>query len=567
MSLLLPDRMRRLMKYARPNENLTVTFARVRNRLPKGAKKPDFYSHVVDPRQPARPVIGGNCRRHIHWNRKRYMSVAELAALCGFNNLNKGRKGMKPTALGANIFAGGFSLGVSKHFKLLGHLEHDDGYGSDTSRRNLKIPIYIGLDQWPDKLPQKLDWLYANPPCAIWSVASGRGGDNWRNDPRLQRIRDIFALVDRYKPTVWCWESVCQAFSKGREFVEEIADMAKKRGYSATYLLVDAAYLGTPQHRKRFFLVLHKVAFDWKAPDFSHVVTAGEALRGVKPDMELITKLSNHVEGKILKHTKPGELLSRVYDRIIKKPKIGSRGQKLGRPSFLKRRLDPALPSTTVIGNAMFHPKQNRFLAVNETAALCGFPQSWQWPKSDGYNLIARGVMPPVGEWLARHVAAAIRKGKKLTVPCRTLVDFRQAPGLIRDVSTLPEGVDLDWKPGSLPKAAGMGRRAATVAKAESGGRRATRGARSLKSLAEASRKGIPDKNGQVLIRATLKQLRTSRTPPASSGLLIRARLLEGRLPDHDIVAEVLKKYEGRKTTQADISYHRGKMRRAGMLA
>jgi site-specific DNA-cytosine methylase len=358
---------------------------------------------------------------------------------------------MKPVALGANIFAGGFSLGVSKHFKLLGHLEHDD-YGAATSSRNLKVPIYVGTDQWPDKLPvRKLDFLYSNPPCAIWSVASGRDGDNWRQDPRLQRIRDIFALVKRYQPDVWCWESVCQAFSKGREFVEELADEAKKLGYSATYLLIDAAYLGTPQHRKRFFLVLHRVAIDWKAPPFSHTRTAGEALRGIKPDMTRISNLGNRIEGKILKHTKPGELLSRVYDRIIKKPKLGSRGQKLGRPSFLKRRLDPKVPATTVIGNAMFHPTANRFLAVNETAALCGYPQSWSWPKSDGHNLIARGVMPPVGEWLARHVAAAVKRKKKIRGE-RWLVDFRVAPGRVIDLQggKLPAGVDLDWKPGNV---------------------------------------------------------------------------------------------------------------------
>jgi site-specific DNA-cytosine methylase len=243
---------------------------------------------------------------------------------------------MKPVALGANIFAGGFSLGVSKHFKLLGHLEHDD-YGAAVSSKNLKVPIYVGTDQWPDKLPvRKLDFLYSNPPCAIWSVASGRDGDNWRHDPRLQRIRDIFALVKRYQPDVWCWESVCQAFSKGREFVEELADEAKKLGYSATYLLIDAAYLGTPQHRKRFFLVLHKVAIDWKAPPFRRVHGGQPAklCAASSRTWTRITKLSNQVEGKILKHTKPGELLSRVYDRIIKKPKIGS-ARTEARPAFV----------------------------------------------------------------------------------------------------------------------------------------------------------------------------------------------------------------------------------------
>lgn len=468
----------------------------------------------------------------------------------------------KLTALGANIFAGGFSLGVSKHFKLLGHLEHDE-YGAQTSRTNLGVPVFVGADQWPEKM--KMDFLYSNPPCAIWSLAAGRGGQNWRLDPRLQRIRDIFGLIDRYKPTVWCWESVCQAFQTGRPFVEELADEAAKRGYSATYLLIDAAYLGTPQHRKRFFLVLHKVELDFKVPNFEKTMSAGQALKGVKADRALLMNIGNTLEAKILKHTKPGTRLQDTFDRMNPNPKIGPRGQKLGRPSFLKRRLDPKKPSGVVIGNALFHPTANRFLAVNECAALCGYPQSWKWPRSDGYNLIARGVMPPVGEWLARHVAAAIRKGKRLKTVQRFLVDFRQAPGYIQEVSKLPEGVNLDWRPGDRigpPKAAG---RLTRMAQARPSGSRPSRVPLALGELAEATRRGIPDKNSQVLIKQAFHDWRRGKIPK-SSGLLIRAMLLGGAA-DSEIVATVLKKYEGRKTTIADVSYHRGKMRRAGMIA
>lgn len=502
----------------------------------------------------------------------------------------------KPIALGANIFAGGFSLGVSKHFRLLGHLEHDDGYGAAVSSKNLKIPIYVGKDQWPEKVG-KLDFLYANPPCAIWSTASGRPGHLWEKDPRLQRIRDIFALVDRYKPYVWCWESVCQAFNRGRPFVEELADEAKKRGYSATYLLVDAAYLGTPQHRKRFFLVLHNIEIDWEKarPDFTKVMTAGQALKGVKPIKELLGKMTPG-EAKILKHTKPGDKLARVFDRVTKNPKRGDRGQLLGRPSFLKRRLDPTLPSSTVIGNAIFHPKQDRFLSVNETAALCGFPQSWEWPRSDGYNLLARGVMPPVGEWLARQVAAGIKRKKRISRPRRFIVDFRQAPGHIYEMGNdgkegkgdrLWPRVNLDWKPGDVSthlqgnvsvhqhKASGRGRREGVnrPARASGTGRpaaglpRARAEGLDLGQLAEATRRGIPDKAAGLKIRQALMDLRHKKIIPVSSGMMIRARLLEGKLADQEIVEEVLKKYQGRKTTTADVGYHRYKMRRAGMIA
>lgn len=474
----------------------------------------------------------------------------------------------KPVALGANIFAGGFTLGVSKHFKVLGHLEHDD-YGAAVAHANLNVPVYTSIEEWPKKLPEKLDWLYANPPCAIWSLAAARrvgSGYAWRDDPRLQRIRDIFALVDRYKPDVWTWESVCQAFQKGREFVEEIADMAEKRGYSASYVLIDAMYLNTPQTRKRFFLVLHKIDIDWEKakPSFGKTITAGQALRRVKPMKGHSTEIPKGTcELRVIKKTKPGMRLQDAYDKMFPKPKLGDRGQKLGRPSFLKRRLHPNRVSGVVIGETLFHPTEHRYLAVNEAAALCGFPQSWKWPKKRAsYDLLARGVMPPVGEWLAKQVAAAVRKGKRLRKPTRQLVDFRLPPGLIRQVGDLPAGVDLDWKPGSL-KLPSEGRK---QGQARPSGRGSGRSALPLTSLAEATRRGIPDKNGRVLIQAALTGLKKGKTP-GTSGMLIRARIVEGKKADFEIVQEVLKKFKGRKTTVADVSYHKGKLRRAGMIA
>lgn len=470
----------------------------------------------------------------------------------------------KPTAIGANIFAGGFTLGVSKHFRVLGHLEHDN-YGAQTAHQNLGVPVIIGKDEWLTGSGPKIDFVYSNPPCAIWSVAAAKkGGNDWRRDPRLQRIRDIFTLVDKYRPAVWCWESVCQAFNKGREFVEDLANQAAKRGYSATYLLIDAAYLGTPQHRKRFFLVLHNIEIPWAVPDFNSIIPAGKVLKKIRPDPALMSKPTPS-ELQMLKTAKPGERLAKVFNRTVKKPKIGSRGQMLGRPSFLKVRLDPSAPSSTVIGNSIFHPTEPRLLAANEVAALCGYPSTWKWPKSDAFNLIARGVMPPVGEWLARHVARGVRLGRPIRSPARWLVDFREAPGSIREVSALPEGVSLDWRPRELGE--GQKHPVSLTRKAQAGpaGRRASGRSRPLDELAEATRRGIPDKNSQLLIRSALAALKKGKRPEGS-GMLIRARLIEGRLTDHEIVAEVLRCYKGRRTTIADVSYHKGKLRRAGML-
>jgi len=48
----------------------------------------------------------------------------------------------KPTALGCQIYAGGFTLGVRRYFRVLAHLELNN-YGVSTVARNLpRLPIH-----------------------------------------------------------------------------------------------------------------------------------------------------------------------------------------------------------------------------------------------------------------------------------------------------------------------------------------------------------------------------------------------------------------------------------------
>jgi len=55
-------------------------------------------------------------------------------------------------ALGAYIFAGGFTLGVSKHFDVEAHFEMKPGLYKKTFLANFpKIPVFEGENDWPRK--------------------------------------------------------------------------------------------------------------------------------------------------------------------------------------------------------------------------------------------------------------------------------------------------------------------------------------------------------------------------------------------------------------------------------
>lgn len=501
----------------------------------------------------------------------------------------------KLNAVGANIFAGGFTVGVSKHFNILAHLEHDD-YGVEVTKANFDHPVFIGTGSWPEEASKgkPINFLYSNPPCAIWSLAGNKQGRiDWRLDPRLQRVRDIFGLVKRYRPEVWCWESVCQAFEKGREFVEEIAAEAAKLGYSASYVLIDAMYLGAPMTRKRFFLVLHRVPIDWAKhmPDFTKPpLLPRDALKGVKPDGSDSYKFVKTAIGKqmdrVLRATPPGGRLGRTFEDLCAKGKIKhvktDRGTTLGKPSFLAYRINPDKVCGVLFGDKTFHHTEPRHLALNELGVLHGFPKDYDWVSNRHRLDIQRGVLPPVGEWLAGAVADAIRAASRkrapVAKPTRTLVDFRTVPGAIRPVDALPRDVDLNWRPGKARDDTERPRKRASADTPlpRTGDRRPPEAAPSkpLKNQGVTSKppKATP-KVAKSPIRikdlgdpkALLRALAAG-TRPASSGALIRARILEGKLDDETMAAEVRKLWPGRVTSKSDVAWNRGQLRKSGAL-
>jgi site-specific DNA-cytosine methylase len=349
----------------------------------------------------------------------------------------------EPTAIGAYIFAGGFTLGVSKFFKVLCHLEDSD-YGVKTAQRNFPdLPIYVGSEHWPDKL--EADFVYGNPPCAAWSVAGytkDKGTDKWLSDPRVACTEKHFSLLGRTRPKVWAWESVTQAFSKGRLFVKRLEQEASRLGYSTSYLLHNSQYLGLPQVRKRFFMVCHRVKFFPVEPDWKMNVTPVSVLKNVKAGEETHygkegTRFANRYN-PLLPKVRPGQRLVRAWEENIagNDPELWERnknGTITGRPSFGHCRLPLDRPGGAIVGYGVIHPIEHRFLTTEEIQVLCGFPSSFVFtPKTTQARAseIARGVCPPVGAWLARAVHRAVMENERVEKPQVVVHNLLKPPGV-----------------------------------------------------------------------------------------------------------------------------------------
>lgn len=322
------------------------------------------------------------------------------------------------TAVAAYVYAGGFSVGVRRAgFDVLCHLEGDNGYGVPDAKLNWpELPIYFGPSRWPMKELSDfgVDFLYANPPCAIFSamgIRTTRGAEGWRTDARLDHWWDSFRALEQVRPRAWALESVCQAYTTGRGVIDEMTKRALMMGYSVSHLFISAMNHGIPQDRKRFFIVAHKQPrFRPQLLNYAPPPTCGEAMAEVGDPGEYTPLNENH--RLALRECQPGERLCNAWMRL--NPNFdenrNDRGQVIGRPSFQDRRLDPAEVMGAFLGDKFFHWEQERLLGVNEMKALCGYPQDFKLaPPQRGWpSMLARAVMPPVGEWLARSVASTL---------------------------------------------------------------------------------------------------------------------------------------------------------------
>jgi hypothetical protein len=96
----------------------------------------------------------------------------------------------RPRALGIYIYGGGFYFGVRDHWNVVAHLEDGPIINTKVFSHNVpEVPLRFAPDWDLPSLKNKVDVVYANPPCAIWSPI-GRsmfhGAKSYLTDPRIE---------------------------------------------------------------------------------------------------------------------------------------------------------------------------------------------------------------------------------------------------------------------------------------------------------------------------------------------------------------------------------------------
>jgi len=320
-------------------------------------------------------------------------------------------------AIGINIYGGAFTLGVMKHFEVLGQWE-EINLGKRTFDLNFAgLPRPLNLSEWPIKEHvDKVDFVYANPPCAPWSLANTRAGKTKASrflDARLALTRHTYEAALALRPTVFISESVEAGYSIGASHYDQYTEMWMKAGYAVTFYMNDAILQGAPCMRRRFHFIAHRYQLDLTPPKSVNPTT----VRDVIEDLQKIRgQVSLHERRKIdpwilkvAEQTLPGEPLRKAIPRIkyYAGPGIG----------FLVKRLKWDRPAFTMVRFNYIHPLEPRWITFREAMRLCTYPDSFM---AASPIEAVDAVIPIVAEHLALIARRSIEKAR----PCKPQFNF-----------------------------------------------------------------------------------------------------------------------------------------------
>lgn len=453
------------------------------------------------------------------------------------------------TALGADVFAGLFTYGIKKAgYKVLGQLEHGN-YGNKTMQLNHpEIDVRIGAENWnPLDFQDRVDFMYTNPPCAAWSTAGRNTQGNITTPPwfeqheRLNYVRDLVDAGIVIRPRAWCWESVTGAWGRGREFVVEQARIWNQAGYHATVLIQNNMYIGGRQDRKRIFLIAHKHPIIWQP--FTQPTTVKDIVAQVKRDVKAL-KLGkpplespplNKLNSELWKRAGENRgYLRRVY-QLMEKTETDGLGGPI--PLHLARRLSADDPPPVMIDGAnRLHPTESRGFNYYEWLAFAGLPYDWE-TGCGSFNAftkeLSRAVMPGVGEWLGRSIAAGLaRKPLQTDIVTFELIDLRKP---FDPYFKLESEVLESHRPDPDQVQASVGQIFAP--------------------------RTTPAKPPRIHMPRDPNVVRADRPPRLGSGHRIREMLLQG-MGTNEILKIIHNEFPQSKATASDVSWNKGKLRK-----
>jgi DNA (cytosine-5)-methyltransferase 1 len=335
------------------------------------------------------------------------------------------------TAIDSFAGAGGLSLGlVQTGWNVALAFDHDP-IALETYRRNLgkqahlldaEITCSAELMQLASLAPGECDLLAGGPPCQGFSLQR-RGA---RQDPRNRLILLFLDWVHDLRPEAFLIENVPAITSvRGKDILSAVDRTAYEFDYGLSISTVNALDYGTPQNRRRTFIVGMSDHREFRWPDASDThLTVRDAIADLPSP-----PANGSCHPAVPNHYRETRLSATNIARLRAVPEGGSR---LDLPEDLQldchrsghRHLDTYgrlawdLPAGTITARfdsftrgRFGHPIEDRSVTLREGARLQGFPDEFVLlgNREDGARMIGNAVPPPLARAFGKALAEQLR--------------------------------------------------------------------------------------------------------------------------------------------------------------
>ena len=289
----------------------------------------------------------------------------------------------------------------------------------------------------------ELDLLDGSPPCASFSMAGKRQrawGKEKKYSDRVQRADDLFfeyiRVLRGLKPRAFVAENVKGlVVGKAIGYFQHIMKELKASGYRVRAQVLDAQWLGVPQHRERVIFIGLREDLETD-PRFPTPLKYRYSIRDALPYATHMVQRACH--GVDVEH--PGDepfptvttvgmgaknryFLDLYPDESIVGTAIGKEWPKLGpgessQKYFQLVRPDENAPCPTITASGggrgvagVTHPTQPRKFTIDELKRICAFPDDFVLTGSfnQQWERLGRSVPPIMMERIARAVASTLK--------------------------------------------------------------------------------------------------------------------------------------------------------------
>lgn len=223
--------------------------------------------------------------------------------------------------------------------------------------------------------PEELTILDGSPPCQGFSML----GKREIGDPRNRLFLDYVRFLKALKPQAFVMENVPGLVSGQMKSVFlEMVHMLEGEGYRTQARILNAAYYGVSQSRKR--LIILGIRSDLNmTPQYPvprvYPIPFRKAVKELIDHQRILHPTGRALE--LAKALRPGESGSVLHRRY---------GRKENDYSLIRLSWDkpsPTVPKTIRQGQCgLLHPSEDRFLSIGELKRVCSFPDEFQLPGS-----------------------------------------------------------------------------------------------------------------------------------------------------------------------------------------